>query len=291
MDLILAQLPLAKITTDATLPEAPDRLRESMAEHGQVDPVHARPRDDDRYTLTAGEPVLAVARALRWETLVAIVETAEGAALPQAERALILDEQRRSLTLLHRARKARDLVDQERYTQARVAKLLRVKAPMLSRILKVMRCPDLETAVDREALPFSAAMELAALKEAPRRAYLAELRETKIALKHFPTVMQIRRGVQERQGKPGLPPLTPDLLLPFMTDLLSHDSPLDLEVATTRRTTPSIRILLPEAEHDATVALIERLRSRTGCPVPAPSASRDGHSASPAGLAPHPMDL
>jgi ParB-like chromosome segregation protein Spo0J len=268
MELILARLRLEQIVTAGPLPEAPDRLRESMAEYGQLDPVHARPLDDDRYTLTAGEEILSAAYETGLKGLDAIVETAECAALPSAARSLILDAQRTNLKLLYRARKARDLVENEGYTQIRVCKLLQVKAPMLSRMLKVMRCPDLEAAVDREGLAFTSAMELAALEEGPRRAYLDELREVKIALDHFPSMKQIRRGVQERQGIPGLPDLAREMLLPFLTDLLSPDRPLVFELETGRRHTTGIRIITPEAERDATVALIDRLRACTVNPVP-----------------------
>jgi ParB-like chromosome segregation protein Spo0J len=260
MELILARLRLEQIVTAGPLPEAPDRLRESMAEFGQLDPVHARPLDDDRYTLTVGEEILSSAYETGLKELDAIVEPAECAALPSAARSLILDAQRTNLKLLYRARKARDLVENEGYTQVRVAKLLQVKESMLSRMLKVMRCPDLEPLVDREGLPFTAAMELAALEESPRRAYLAELREVKIACEHFPTVKQIRRGVHERQGKPGLPDLAPEMLLPFLADLLAPDRPLVLEIETGRRHTTGIRILIPESERDVTIARIERLR-------------------------------
>jgi ParB-like chromosome segregation protein Spo0J len=269
MELILTQLRLDQIVTETPFLEAPPSLLENMRRYGQLDPVHARPLDADRYELSFGEPILAAARALRREGLAAICETAACAALPRSLRALILDKQRQSLKLLHRARFTRDLVENEGFSQAAIAKLLDVSRALPSLMLRVLRFPDLEGMVDREALPFSAAIELSALEEeAPRRAYLEELREEKRRRKRFPSVAEIRRGVDERLGKPGLPVLTEELLLPFVADLLAQDRPIAVEVATGRRPITTVCITVPKAEREATTALIDRLRRGKEEPMP-----------------------
>jgi hypothetical protein len=264
MNLVLAQLRLEQIVTDTRFVEVPPGLRETMARYGQMDPVHARPLDSDpdRYELTAGKPILVISRAMRRETLAAILESAEIAALPQSLRALVLDAQHDSLTMLHRARFARDLVENEGYSQRDVARLMDRSDTLLSLMLRAIRYPELETMVEREGLPFSGAIELSALEEeAPRLAYLAELREEKLARDRFPTVDEIRRGVQERQGKPGLPELTGDLLLPFVADLMSQARCIDVELTMARRSDTRIRITVPRSQRAEVAAAIERLRT------------------------------
>ncbi|BAS29457.1 ParB/RepB/Spo0J family partition protein [Limnochorda pilosa] len=101
-------------------PESLVSLRESIRQHGMLQPIVVRrARDDGRYQLVAGERRLQAVRALGWEEVPAIVRSVEDREL--AELALIENLQRQDLHFLEEARGYQRLLEEFGLTQRDLA--------------------------------------------------------------------------------------------------------------------------------------------------------------------------
>jgi ParB/RepB/Spo0J family partition protein len=259
---------LEEIAEDQPFGTPRQRILASVRRTGRVRHVLVRRRADGKYVVVAGPQWVAAARIEKLQTIDVIFEEELEAAEPLERRRIANSLQCEALDQLFIGRCLARVLAEGGVTQADLAEEFGMSPEHICNLLRVVECPDLVAMMEDEELAFGAAKVLAGLTEQEREPVLSELRHHKAVHERFPSVVEITKLVAELLGEETIPVLTRELLLPFVADLMSQGRQIAVEVATARRSTPSVRVTVPKAERAAIAALIDRLRSGTGDAVP-----------------------
>lgn len=128
-----------------------DDLKQSISEHGILQPLTVTRGIEGKYELVAGERRLRAARAIGLTTVPVIVRTA--GELEKLELSLIENIQRQDLNPIERARAYRKLVDDFSMTHEQVAKKLGKSRPVISNHLRLLELPkEVVSLVERNKL-------------------------------------------------------------------------------------------------------------------------------------------
>lgn len=248
MALTLTEVPLDRIVFAGTLPQ-PDRdLLESMAQLGLLVPIDLRAQPDGTYLIDEGHRRVAGARRLGWTTIRAVVEP-EGEARHSPDlKAIVINTHRQNLRQLDLARHAHRLLRQSDATQTQLARLIHVNRSSLSRMLKVVQCPDLVAAIETEGLEFGAAKALAPLRPDDRAALLAHLRQIADRDGKFPSVREVEALVSIRQGQDPLPELPPARLPALVKELQTVNVPVQVKILRGKQSHLKITVVLDDTD-------------------------------------------
>jgi len=155
---------------DATLIE----MRDSIREHGVVQPVVVRPAEEaGRYILVLGERRLRASRMAGKETIPALVRRLS----PQqaAEMTVLENIVREDLNCLEQAQAFRVLSQEFNLTQAQIAERIGVSRETVANYMRLLRLPDkVKGYMLEERLTFSDARLLLALESEQQIEQLAE---------------------------------------------------------------------------------------------------------------------
>lgn len=174
-------------------PAALADLADSLAAHGQLQPIGLQPqRGDPCYVIIYGHRRYLAAQALGWTTIAAIIHP------PHADRlnlALAENMQRSDLTPIEEARALAMLVARGLPTHT-IAGMVRRSPAWCDSRLRLLKLPDdIQDAIHRHQLPVSIAHALARIDHESYRAYLvrdalahgASLRTVESWVQHFLT--------------------------------------------------------------------------------------------------------
>ena len=196
-------IPLADIDASARNPRDGlgniDELAASMAAHGLLQPVVVR-RAGDRYELIAGHRRLAAAKRLGWQSLPAVLRSAD------SEEAFVLtlveNLQRADLRPTEEAAALEALVRERGWSTRQVAAAIKRSQAYVSKRLRVFEDPLLAPAVLARQLSVSAAEELLALGEQARYEVLTQAIEQHWDRQQVRTAARGHYAATRRQGRP-----------------------------------------------------------------------------------------
>jgi ParB/RepB/Spo0J family partition protein len=248
MALTLTEVPLDRIVSAASLPEPDRALLESMAQLGLLVAVDLRAQPDGTYQIDEGHRRVAGARRLGWTTIRAVVEPAGEAVHSQDLKAIIINTHRQNLRQLDLARHAHRLLRQSDSTQTQLARLIHISRSSLSRMLKVIQCPDLVTAIEDEGLEFGAAKALAPLRPADRAELLTHLRQIADRDGKFPSVREVEALVSVRQGQDPLPVVPPAHLPALVKELQTVNVPVQIKILRGKQSHLKITVVLDDTD-------------------------------------------
>ncbi|MCL8208591.1 MAG: ParB/RepB/Spo0J family partition protein [Actinomycetia bacterium] len=138
-----------------------DDLKSSLREHGLVEPIVVRPREDGRFELVAGERRLRAARSLGWSTILAYVRPMDDA---QAATVMLIENlQREDLSLLEEADAYERLMAEYGWTQEELGRRVGKPSSYISSVRKVARADALRQALEAQRISGRVARELAGL--------------------------------------------------------------------------------------------------------------------------------
>jgi ParB family chromosome partitioning protein len=148
------QLPIEQIVPNSKQPrllfdhDGLEELVASIKEHGVLQPLIVRKRDEDDYELIAGERRLRASKLAGFDTVPAIVRVADEQ--EKLEFAIIENVQRRDLNPIEEARAYAQLKDEFGLTQEEVSKKV---GKSRSQVANIIRLLDLEQEI-QDALSF-----------------------------------------------------------------------------------------------------------------------------------------
>ena len=175
-------------------------LRDSIKEHGVVQPVVVRPAEEEgRYILVLGERRLRASRMAGMETIPALVRRLS----PQqaAEMTVLENVVREDLNPIDQAQAFRVLSQEFKLTQVQIAQRIGVSRESVANYMRLLRLPGkVMEYVAQGRLSFSEARELLALENPEHILELAE--EVRIV---HPTLEQIGERVRRLNDFPAIP--------------------------------------------------------------------------------------
>jgi ParB family chromosome partitioning protein len=128
------------------LPQALESLKNSIHEHGIIQPLVVTQTMGGKYELVAGERRLRAAKELNLKTVPVIVRTAKD--LEKLELSLIENIQREDLNAIEKAEAYRRLIDDFNLTQEEAAKRLGIARSTLNNNLRLLNLPiDIQRAL------------------------------------------------------------------------------------------------------------------------------------------------
>ena len=142
----LKEIPLTDIDTNPGQPRLLvdenrlEELVESIREHGVIQPVVVRPRDQGRYQLIAGERRWRACLQLGMDKIPALVR--EASDLEASAVALIENIQRENLNPLEEARAYQQLIDQYGLTQDEVSRRVGKSRPFIANMVRLLNLPE-----------------------------------------------------------------------------------------------------------------------------------------------------
>ena len=140
------EVPVELIRPNPTQPrrsfdeEALDRLAETIAEAGVIQPLTVRPLSDGRYELIAGERRWRAAQRAGLETVPAILRTEEEA--KRLQIALIENMSREDLNPIEEAQGCAALVEDLELSKEEVARRLGKSRSAVSNLIRLLELPD-----------------------------------------------------------------------------------------------------------------------------------------------------
>jgi ParB family transcriptional regulator, chromosome partitioning protein len=149
-------------------------MRDSIKEHGVMQPIIVRPgQDEGRYILVLGERRLRAAKMAGKQSVPAIIRKVS---LQQAAEMTVLENvARQDLNPLEQAEAYRVLSQEFRLTQAQIAQRLGVSRESVSNYMRLLRLPDeIKEYVAHGRIGFSEARELLALENPEHILQVAE---------------------------------------------------------------------------------------------------------------------
>jgi ParB family chromosome partitioning protein len=175
-------------------------LRDSIKEHGVVQPVVVRPAaEEGRYILVLGERRLRASRMAGKETVPALVRRLS----PQqaAEMTVLENVVREDLNPIEQANAYKILSQEFKLTQVQIAQRIGVSRETVANYMRLLRLPGkVMEYVAHGRLTFSEARELLALENPEHILLLAE----EVLITH-PTLEQIGERVRTLNGLPPIP--------------------------------------------------------------------------------------
>ena len=201
----VAHLPLQLIEKNPYQPRsvfeesALEELRDSIKEHGVVQPVVVRPGEGGRYILVLGERRLRASKMAGLETIPALVRRLS----PQqaAEMTVLENVVREDLNPIEQAHAFRVLSQEFKLTQMQIAQRIGVSRESVANYMRLLRLPGkVMDYVAHGELSFSEARELLALENPEHILELAE--EVKII---HPTLEHIGERVRRLNDFPAIP--------------------------------------------------------------------------------------
>ena len=209
---ILANILVSQIEPDPDQPRKDvgnlDELMASIREHGILQPIIVSIVGDDQYRLIAGERRFTAARALKLETVPALVRTIEEHR--RLEVQLVENIHRKDLSAVEEAGAYRRLINEFKLSQRQLAQRLRESPPPINQNIPVLRLPVgiLESAQTSERLTRSVLLEIAKLETEEE-----QLRLWRAALSNGLTVKDARASKSGTDR-----PSTPRTKFPFRTE-------------------------------------------------------------------------
>jgi ParB family chromosome partitioning protein len=177
-------------------------LRDSIKEHGVVQPVVVRPGESGRYLLVLGERRLRASRMAGLETIPALVRRLS----PQqaAEMTVLENVVREDLNPIEQAQAFRVLSQEFKLTQVQIAQRIGVSRESVANYMRLLRLPGkVMDYVARGELTFSEARELLALENPEHILELAE----EVLVTH-PRIEHIGERVRALNDLPAIPGAT-----------------------------------------------------------------------------------
>lgn len=248
MPLTLTEVPLDRIVFAGSLPEPDRTFLESMAQLGLLTAIDLRALPDGTYSIDEGRRRVAAARRLGWTGIRAVVEPAAEAAHAQDLKAIVVNTHRKNLRQLDLARHADRLLRANDWNQSQLARLIHINRSSLSRMLKVLQCPDLVAAIEDEGLEFGAAKALAPLRPADRAELLAHLRQIADRDGKFPSVRQVEALVSIRQGQAPVPEVPLARLSALVKELQSVNVPVRIQILRGKQSHLKITMVLDDTD-------------------------------------------
>jgi ParB family chromosome partitioning protein len=268
MALSISHVPVDQIVTAET-PRLPgDGLVRSMDRFGQLIAVDLRAQADGTYRLEDGHRRLGAARKLGWNTIRGVVEAAGADSLATELKTIIVNTQRQNLRQLDIARHVRRLVQEGGYSQAELARQIDVSKFRLCRMLKVLDCPELVSAIEDAGLEFGAAYAVAVLTVVERKQVLEELLKIQARDGKLPSVRQVKERVCLRQGSRPLPEVLPADLPTALDALQLQDFPMEVEVTRGKQSRVKVTLVLADQDQEWVSACLTEIgeRGATVCP-------------------------
>lgn len=146
------------LTDDA---ESLDELKTSLRDHGLVEPIVVRPREDGRFELVAGERRFRAARSLGRSTVLAYVKPLDDA---QAATVMLIENlQREDLSLLEEAMAYERLMAEHGWTQEELGRRVGKTGSYISTVRKVAPADVLRQALEEQRISGRVARILAGL--------------------------------------------------------------------------------------------------------------------------------
>lgn len=173
-------------------------LAQSIKEVGLIQPLLVRKRPDQKFDLVAGERRLRAAKQLRLETVpcdIRDLSDGEVASLQLAENLM-----RKDLNPIEEAKGFQDVIQRNRYTLAKVAKMYGRNKSTISRSIKLLELPaDIQQKVASGEVPARAARELARLdSESEQKKALQRASEQKLTAEQTTSIVRKRVGSKAR---------------------------------------------------------------------------------------------
>lgn len=173
-------------------------LAQSIEEVGLIQPLLVRKRLDQKFDLVAGERRLRAAKQLRLETIPCdIRELSDGevAALQLAENLM-----RKNLNPIEEAKGFQDVIERNKYTLTKVAKMYGRNKSTISRSLKLLELPaDIQQKVANGDVPARAARELARLdSETEQKKTLEFATEQELTAEQTTKIIRRRTGAKTK---------------------------------------------------------------------------------------------
>lgn len=143
---VLKEIPLSDIDTNPGQPrllvdeKRLEELVKSISEHGVIQPVVVRSRDNGRYQLIAGERRWRACIQLGMDKIPALVR--EASDLEASAVALIENIQRENLNPLEEARAYQRLIDQYGLTQDDVSRRVGKSRPFIANMVRLLNLPE-----------------------------------------------------------------------------------------------------------------------------------------------------
>lgn len=209
---ILANISVSQIEPDPDQPRKDvgnlDELKASIKEHGILQPIIVSIVGDDRYRLIAGERRFTAAKALKLETVPALVRTIEEHR--RLEVQLVENIHRKELSAVEEAGAYRRLINEFQLSQRQLAQRLGKSPAAINQTIRILSLPTeiLESAQTSERLTRSVLLEIAKLETEAE-----QLRLWKSALSNGLTVKDAR-ATKSGNEKPSLPRVK----FPFRTE-------------------------------------------------------------------------
>ncbi len=201
----VAHLPLQLIEKNPYQPRsvfeesALEELRDSIKEHGVVQPVVVRPGEGGRYILVLGERRLRASKMAGLETIPALVRRLS----PQqaAEMTVLENVVREDLNPIEQAHAFKVLSQEFKLTQVQIAQRIGVSRESVANYMRLLRLPGkVMDYVAHGELSFSEARELLALENPEHILELAE----EVVIVH-PNLEQIGERVRRLNDLPAIP--------------------------------------------------------------------------------------
>ena len=136
----LLQVPILGVAKQGwSLERLRERMRDSLREHGLVQPIVVRGREG-RYQLIAGQRRLAAARRLGWEKVPVRVLDVDDRQM--AEIAIVENLQRRDLDALEKAASFKQYLATWGCTQEELAKRLSIDRSHVANLIRLLELPE-----------------------------------------------------------------------------------------------------------------------------------------------------
>jgi ParB/RepB/Spo0J family partition protein len=256
MALRVTEVPVDRIVTEEAHRVRREGLERSMKRFGLLVAIDLCERPGGTYDLEDGRQRLAVARRLGWKTIRAVVAPAGEAVASRDLKAIIVNTQRQNLRQLDIARHARRLIREGGYSQAELARQIDMSKSHLCRMLKVIECPELESAIQDDGLEYGAAKAIAVLNAVQRRQVLAELSRRRERDGKFPSVRQVEEIVALRRGATPLPEVPLEDLVPIVGALRLQDFPAEIQVTRGKQSQLKVTLVLAEEDQEWVTACL-----------------------------------
>lgn len=256
MALRVTEVPLAQILIGETPRTPRECLVRSMERFGLFVAVDLCERPDSTYHLEDGRHRLGAARRLGWKTIRAVVAPAGEAVYSRDLKAIIVNTQRQNLRQLDIARHARRLMGEGGYSQAELARQIDMSKSHLCRMLKVIDCPVLVSAVEDEGLEYGAAKAAVVLTAPQRRELIAELFQRRERDGKLPSVRQVEAIVALRRGAAPLPHVPVEDLVPVVEALRLQEFPASIHVARGKQSQLKVTLVLAEEDQEWVTACL-----------------------------------
>jgi ParB family chromosome partitioning protein len=208
----MVELPIKDILANPFQPrsrfdqEKLEELAKSIKEKGVIQPVIVRPRADGKYELIAGERRLKAAVTLNFKKIPALIKHVNNE--ESLELSLIENIQREELNLIDQAKAYRQLMQNFKLTQEKLAEKLGKDRASVANILRLLKLPrEIQLKLSRGEISFGHAKVLLSLSNREKQILLAQkivdqnlsVREIEKILKKEPTFGEEKRRKKEKE--------------------------------------------------------------------------------------------